>query len=110
MEVRPRRVHMKRNATRTDVYQEVTDKMIKALEAGVTPWQKPWTSAGRPKSLSTGKPYRGVNVFLLSLEHVDPAIGLSGAQRPIAGSTCSCSRWPRRTAAGPRRGSAPTAR
>jgi antirestriction protein ArdC len=62
---------MTRKATRTDVYQEVTDRMIKALEAGVTPWQKPWTSAGRPRSMSTGKPYRGVNVFLLSLAAQD---------------------------------------
>ena len=62
---------MKRKATRTDVYQEVTDRMIKALEDGVTPWQTPWTSAGRPRSMSTGKPYRGVNVFLLSLAAQD---------------------------------------
>jgi antirestriction protein ArdC len=66
---------MKRKATtkgtRTDVYQEVTDRMIRALEAGVVPWRKPWTSAGRPRSLSTGRPYRGINVWLLSLAGQD---------------------------------------
>lgn len=49
-----------------DIYQMVTDKIIAQLDAGTIPWQKPWTSAGLPKNLITGKAYRGVNVFLLS--------------------------------------------
>lgn len=52
-----------------DVYQLVTDQVIKALEAGTVPWHKPWSSVtGLPLSVSSRKPYRGVNVFLLGLE------------------------------------------
>src|SRR5260370_38210384 len=45
--------------------------MITALEARVVRWRKPWPSAGRPRSLSTGRPYRGINVWLLSLAGQD---------------------------------------
>jgi antirestriction protein ArdC len=50
-----------------DVYQAVTDRMVRALEQGVVPWRVPWTQSGRPRSMSTGSPYRGVNTWLLSL-------------------------------------------
>lgn len=54
--------------TKTDPYDEITDRIIAALEAGVAPWRKPWTSAGTlPLSMSSGKPYRGLNVMLLAL-------------------------------------------
>lgn len=52
-----------------DLYQEVTDRIIEMLEQGVTPWRSPIMgrgSAGYPKNLTSGKPYRGVNVFLLA--------------------------------------------
>src|SRR6516225_1202679 len=50
------------------IYQSVTDRMVTALEAGTVPWRKPWNvAAGLPASMSTGKAYRGVNVFLLGL-------------------------------------------
>jgi antirestriction protein ArdC len=57
---------------RADLYQQVTDQITAALEAGTIPWRQPWTSAagGRPASMSTGRPYRGVNVLLLSLAAV----------------------------------------
>jgi antirestriction protein ArdC len=48
-----------------DVYQIVTDRMIKALEQGKIPWTKPWgSSQSAPKNLISQKPYRGINVFL----------------------------------------------
>jgi|SRR5882672_10720937 len=48
------------------VYQIITDRIIKSLESGVVPWQKPWGgSNGMPRNLSSGKPYRGINVWLL---------------------------------------------
>lgn len=50
----------------TDVYSIVTNRIIEHLEKGVVPWQKTWTEAGLPKNLITGKPYRGINVWLLS--------------------------------------------
>ncbi len=52
-----------------DLYQSVTDQIIAALEAGVVPWICPWQTAGTelfPANLSTGRPYRGVNVLLLN--------------------------------------------
>jgi len=50
-----------------EVYRAVTDRMVEALERGVVPWRRPWTLAGRPRSLSTGRAYQGVNTWLLSL-------------------------------------------
>jgi antirestriction protein ArdC len=48
------------------VYQIVTDEIIKKLEAGHVPWRKPWKTFGAPRNLISGKPYRGINAFLLS--------------------------------------------
>ncbi len=41
--------------------------MVAALERGTAPWRKPWVAGGRPRSMSTGKPYKGVNPLLLSM-------------------------------------------
>ena len=49
------------------VYAAITNKIIEALEAGVVPWSMPWDPrAAWPINLSTGKYYRGWNVFELS--------------------------------------------
>jgi len=55
---------------RLNVYKIVTDRIIASLKDGIIPWEKPWkapTFAGGsfPRNFRTGKPYRGVNVFLL---------------------------------------------
>lgn len=56
-----------------DIYAMVTDKIIELLENGVVPWRRPWTSTGLPRNLVSKKPYRGVNVFLLSAsKYVSP--------------------------------------
>lgn len=58
---------------RTDLYQVVTDKIISALESGVTPWERPWQSVNRnaadyfPHNGLTHRFYSGVNVLLLWL-------------------------------------------
>jgi len=52
-----------------DLYQEVTDRILAMLEQGVVPWRSPILgrgSAGHPRNLVSGRPYRGVNVFLLA--------------------------------------------
>lgn len=49
-----------------DVYQIVTDRIISQLQAGVVPWQKPWTEAGIPRNLLTGRAYRGINTWMLA--------------------------------------------
>jgi antirestriction protein ArdC len=56
-----------------DIYTMVTDKIINLLESNVVPWRRPWTSTGLPRNLVSKKPYRGVNVFLLSAsKYVSP--------------------------------------
>lgn len=59
---------------RRDPFQEVTDRILAALEDGTAPWQKPWVGRfGRPMNPTTGKPYRGINVLLLAgLDLQDP--------------------------------------
>ena len=52
-----------------NVYELVTAKILDALEAGTIPWRTPWTGGGSvPRSLATGKAYRGINPFLLQME------------------------------------------
>ena len=43
----------------------VTERMIKLLEEGVVPWQRPW-SGGRPQNFITKRPYRGINALITS--------------------------------------------
>ena len=55
--------------TTRDVYTQVTDTLIAAIEAGAGNWQMPWHRHGvahsRPSNALTGKRYRGVNVLAL---------------------------------------------
>jgi antirestriction protein ArdC len=51
-----------------DHRQEVTNDIIKLLESGAAPWQKPWESGSRmPMNPTTGKVYRGGNVLALMI-------------------------------------------
>ena len=50
-----------------DVYAKITDRIVSALKEGVVPWHQPWNAAeGAPRNLLSGKPYRGLNVWLLA--------------------------------------------
>jgi antirestriction protein ArdC len=53
--------------TKRDLRQEVTDQIIRALEQGTAPWQKPWQSGALelPFNPISGKSYRGDNVVQL---------------------------------------------
>ena len=56
------------SAPRRDVNQEVTDRIIEAMEAGTLPWRPQYcvTEGDQlPTNQLTGKAYRGVNVMLL---------------------------------------------
>lgn len=60
---------------RDDYAQEVAERVIKALEAGTAPWQKPWAAGtparpgeGMPFNAISGKGYRGGNAVNLMLE------------------------------------------
>ena len=52
-------------------YQEITDKIIAALEAGRVPWVQPWGTAAAkaslaiPKNATTQRHYSGINVLIL---------------------------------------------
>ena len=66
--------HNRKSGTRrdrTNLYSEITDKIIAELEAGRVPWVQPWGTAaakaplGLPKNACTDRQYSGVNVLLL---------------------------------------------
>jgi antirestriction protein ArdC len=48
-----------------NVYEIVTEQVIKQLESGTAPWRKPWRCEP-PCNLVSGKEYRGINPFLLA--------------------------------------------
>jgi len=56
---------------RTNLYQEITDKIIAELEAGHVPWVQPWGAAsakaplGMPRNAATQRGYTGINVLIL---------------------------------------------
>lgn len=54
----------------SDVYQKITDFVVKQIEKQeILPWQKTWTSTStfeRPMNYATKTYYKGTNVFLLS--------------------------------------------
>ena len=69
---------------RTNLYDEITTKIIAELEAGRVPWVQPWgTSAakaplGLPKNAATSRSYSGINVLILwgaVIEHGFPCQG-----------------------------------
>jgi len=56
------------------VHDIVAEKMIARIQddldkgVSIPPWQQEWSStAGLPRSLTSGKPYRGINIFLLGM-------------------------------------------
>ena len=46
------------------IYETITSRILDQLAAGVLPWRKTWKS-GLPKSLHSGREYRGVNILVL---------------------------------------------
>ena len=50
----------------TNIYAQVNDRILAALEQGIIPWKRPWT--GRlPTNYDSGKEYRGVNTLTLGI-------------------------------------------
>jgi len=55
----------------TDLYAEVTARIVRDLEQGRVPWVQPWgcpgvdTPLGLPKNAATGNAYSGINILLL---------------------------------------------
>jgi antirestriction protein ArdC len=58
-------------SSRTSLYDQITTKIIRELEAGRVPWVQPWgTTAAKaplamPKNATTGRCYSGINVLIL---------------------------------------------
>jgi antirestriction protein ArdC len=48
------------------LYDQITDRVLNALESGVERWQQPWTTRA-PINAVTERPYRGINILLLAL-------------------------------------------
>ena len=69
------------DASRVNLYDEVTARIIGELEAGRVPWVQPWgrpggTAPGLPRNALTSRHYSGVNVLILwgaVIEHGFPS-------------------------------------
>lgn len=88
-------IQVKKTSTdQPSVYQNVTDRIIANLKEGIIPWEKLWkapTFAGGsfPHNFVTGKPYRGVNVFLLWGTRFSSPLWLTSKQAlELGGKVC----------------------
>lgn len=64
---------MARAEEKRSVFDVVTDRICESLKGGVVPWRRPWSDAAivgasDPRNLVSGKPYNGINIFLLGLQ------------------------------------------
>jgi len=51
----------------TTPYQTITDRILALLEQGTVPWRQPWArTAGMPRNLFSQRPYRGINIWVLT--------------------------------------------
>ena len=57
---------------------EITSKIITALENGTAPWQQPWNGAEAPQNGLTKHQYSGINTVILSIE----AMKIDGGKDP----------------------------
>lgn len=79
------------------IYQMVTERVIQKIqdaihavengELGIAPWRRPWFQAGLPLNLVSKRPYRGINVFLLSaLGYASPYFVSYNQAKKLGGS------------------------
>lgn len=56
-----------------DLYTKVTNDIIRLIEEGASNWAMPWRKVGlgSPVSMSSGKPYRGINWVILTIEQLE---------------------------------------
>jgi antirestriction protein ArdC len=83
------------NNPQTSIYEEITERIITALEDGVNPWAKPWQAANSEtfRNALTNRSYRGMTVLLLNLMalfrgHVDPRWLTYRNAEQLAGHVC----------------------
>lgn len=57
---------------RPNVYAQITDTIVRAIEAGAGPWHMPWhgreVPMARPRNVISGLPYKGINILVLWAE------------------------------------------
>jgi len=57
------------NTEKRDVFQKVTDQIVKAIEEGAGSYRMPWRTSGgfphSPLNAVTKRPYRGINILVL---------------------------------------------
>ena len=63
----------RRNDREDDYHKQFGDSVIRALEKGTAPWQKPWQPGERvlPHNFSTGRDYRGGNAVYLAMQALE---------------------------------------
>jgi antirestriction protein ArdC len=72
----------------SQVYDRITERIVALLEQGTVPWHKPWNiKTGWPRNLVTKKPYRGINVFLLTALSYESPYWLTYRQASELGGT-----------------------
>lgn len=63
------------------VYEIITNIILKKLEEGTIPWQKPWnTRESMPRNLVSKKEYQGINAFILGCQHYSSPFWLTFKQ------------------------------
>lgn len=55
----------------SQIYQEVTNRILAEMENGIIPWQKPWTCSGGAVSHISGRPYSLLNQILIGIGSQD---------------------------------------
>lgn len=60
--------------TNDSIRSQITSQLIHAIESGVKPWRRPWTTsknAGRAANVVSKHPYSGINPLLLELHRME---------------------------------------
>jgi antirestriction protein ArdC len=56
---------MQSNQAKADVYEQITNVIVSAIEQGAGEYEMPWHALSTPVNATSRKPYRGVNVLML---------------------------------------------
>ena len=60
-------------SSQKQIREEITAKIVEALEKGVRPWSRPWSvskNSGRPMNFVSHRLYQGINPLLLELHSI----------------------------------------
>jgi antirestriction protein ArdC len=75
------------------IREEITTKIVTALEKDLLPWRRPWSTnnAGRHTNVISKKPYSGVNPMLLELHSMEFGFQSRWWQPLISGTSLAAS-------------------